>query len=246
MATSLTAESFIELLKAHSSETEKEKIQRYFKTGPGEYGEGDTFIGIKMGTLFSFAKEFIGMDLKEIEKLLDSPIHEVKAGALSIMDKQARSKKTTPQRRKELYDLYIKKLDRINNWDLVDVSAQYVVGGYLYDKPRDILFRLAKSESMWERRIAIFSTMYFMRQGDLDDTFKIAEMLLNDPQDLIHKVTGWMLREAGRRDKPRLQKYLDKYAATMPRTMLRYSMEHFDNEEREYYMGMKKKAVKLG
>jgi 3-methyladenine DNA glycosylase AlkD len=180
------------------------------------------------------------MPLTEIEKLLESPIHEARVGAVSIMDFQARSKKTSEQRRKELFDLYIRRHDRINNWDLVDRSAIYVVGRYLIDKPRDILYKLARSKNIWERRTAIVSTAYFIKQGDLDDTYNITEILLNDEEDLIHKATGWMLRAAGGVDRQRLLRFLDKYAATMPRTTLRYAIEHFDKEQRDHYLGLKK------
>jgi 3-methyladenine DNA glycosylase AlkD len=240
MPTDLSAEQFIERLKAYSSPEEREKLQRYFKTGKGEYGEGDIFIGVRMGQLFGVAKEFLDMPPEEIEKLLESPIHEVRAGGLSIMDKQARRKKTPESRRKELYDLYMRRLDRINNWDLVDVSAPYVVGGYLFTKPRDILYTLARSENIWERRTAIVSTGYFIRQRDIADTFALAEILLHDKQDLIHKATGWMLRAAGDVDRQRLLSFLDQHAAIMPRTLLRYSLEHVDQEQRVHYMGLKK------
>ncbi len=193
-----------------------------------------------MGQVFALAKEFIEMPPAEIEKLLENPIHEVRAGALSIMDKQARSRKTPPERRKELFDLYLRRTDRINNWDLVDVSAPYVVGGYLFDKPRDVLYKLARSKNVWERRTAIVSTYFFIRQGDIDDTFKIAEMLLKDKHDLIHKATGGWLREAGKRDPKRLLSFLEKHAATMPRTALRYAIEHLDRKQREHYLGLKR------
>jgi 3-methyladenine DNA glycosylase AlkD len=157
------------------------------------------------------------------------------------MDWQARSKKTSQDRRKELFDLYLRRHDRINTWDLVDRSAIYVVGGYLFDKPRRILFKLARSKYMWERRTAIVSTAYFIRQGDVDDAFRIAELLLEDDQDLIHKATGWMLRFAGDKDRQRLAHFLDKHAATMPRVALRYAIEHFDREQKNHYMGLKKK-----
>jgi 3-methyladenine DNA glycosylase AlkD len=156
------------------------------------------------------------------------------------MDFQARSKKTSAQRRKELFELYIKRHDRINTWDLVDRSAPYVVGGYLVDKPRNVLYKLARSKKMPERRTAIVSTGYFIRQGDINDTFKIAEFLLNDEEDLIHKATGWMLRAAGDVDRQRLLGFLDNHAILMPRTALRYAMEHFDKEQREHYLAMKK------
>ena len=182
---SLNAKSFIEKLKLHQSDVELKKIQRYFKSGEGEYGEGDEFMGIKMGTLFQLAKEFMEMPVKEIEKLLENKIHEVRAGAVSIMDKHSRSKKITEARRKELYDLYMKRHDRINNWDLVDLGCLHLTGSYLFDKKRDILYKLARSKNIWERRTAILSTCYFIRQGDVNDTFKIAEILVDDEQDLV-------------------------------------------------------------
>jgi 3-methyladenine DNA glycosylase AlkD len=234
MPTDLRAERFIERLEAHRSPDQLEKYQRSFRSG-----EDDEFIGVRMGQVFALAKEFIEMPPEEIEKLLESPVHEARVGAVSIMDFQARSKKTPENRRKELYDLYIRRRDRINNWDLVDRSAPYVVGGYLFDKPRDILYKLARSKSTWERRTAIVSTGYFIRSGEVADTFKIAEMLLDDGQDLIHKATGWMLREAGKRDRPQLLRFLDQHAPGMPRVTLRYAIEHLDQEQRSYYLGLK-------
>jgi len=236
----LNAKQFVEKLEALRSAEELRKIQRYFKSGEGQYAEGDKFIGVRMGQVFALAKEFIDMPPSEIAKLLESPIHEVRVGAVSIMDWQARSKKISDERRKELFELYIKRHDRINNWDLVDRSAPYVVGGYLFDKPRAILYKLACSKNMWERRTAIVSTFYFIRKGEIDDTFKIAEMLINDKEDLIHKAVGGWLREAGKKDRQRLLSFLDKYAATMPRTALRYAIERLDKKLRERYMSMKK------
>ena len=193
-----------------------------------------------MGNLFALAKEFTGMPIKEIEKLLESPIHEVRAGAVSIMDKESRTKKITEVRLKEFFDLYIRRHDRINNWDLCDLGCLHMTGSYLFDKPHDILYKLARSKNIWERRTAILSTCYFIRQGDTTDTFKVAEILVKDKEDLIHKATGWMLRFAGAKDRKRLISFLDKYAATMPRTLLRYSIEHFNKKEKEYYMKMKR------
>ena len=238
--TVITAKQFIERLKAIQSPEELKKIQRYFKSGEGEYGIGDKFMGIKMGQLFALAKEFNGMPINEIEKLLESPIHEVRAGGVSIMDKESRTKKITATRRKEFYDLYMRRHDRINNWDLVDLGCLYMTGSYLFDKPRKILYKLARSKNMWERRTAILSTCYFIRQGDIDDTFKIAEMLIKDKEDLVHKATGWMLRFAGDKDRKKLLGFLDKYAATMPRTMLRNCIEKFDKKQREHYLNLKK------
>ena len=239
--TSLTANQFIERLKALQSDEELKKIQRYFKSGKGQYGEGDKFMGVKMGQLFALAIEFGEMPINEIEKLLESPIHEVRAGAVSIMDKASRKKNITDSRRKEFYELYMRRHDRINNWDLVDLGCLHMTGSYLFDKPRKILYTLARSKNIWERRTAILSTCYFIRQGEMADTFKIAEMLVNDKEDLIHKATGWMLRFAGDKDRKRLLSFLDKYAATMPRTLLRYSIEKLDKKKKEYYMNLGKK-----
>lgn len=242
MTTDISARRFVEKLKAYSSPAELKKLQRYFKTGKGEYGEGDKFIGVRMGQLFALAKQFIEMPPSEIEKLLESPIHEVRAGGCSIMGQQAARKKTLESRRKELYDLYLRRHDRINNWDLVDLASYKVVGSYLFDfeKPRNILYKLARSNNMWERRTAIVSTLYFVRKGDVADAFKIAELLLKDQQDLIHKATGWALRYAGDKDRKQLLSFLDKHAATMPRTALRYTIEKLDQKLRAHYLSLKK------
>ncbi len=195
-------------------------------------------MGMPMGTLFAVSKDFAGMSVGELEKLLESPVHEVRAGALSIMNKEAMSKRTSESRRKDLYDLYLRRHDRINNWDLVDVACRYVIGVYLADKPRDVLYRLAASSSLWERRTAIVSTWWFIRAGDLDDAFAIAELLMHDREDLIHKATGWMLRYAGDKDHARLVAFLDTHATALPRTLLRYSIEKFPPELRKHYLAL--------
>ncbi len=238
----LTAERFIERLRAVQSDVELAKIQRYFKAGAGEYGEGDTFLGVRMGDVFALAKEFIELPPAEIERLLESHLHEVRAGGLSVMDKQARRKKTPESRRKELYDLYLGRMDRINNWDLVDVAAPFVVGGYLFafEKPRDVLYELARSANVWERRTAIASTAYFLRQDEADDTFRIGEVLLYDPEDIINKAVGGWLRVAGDIDRPRLLALLDAHAARMPRVTLRFALEHAGADERAHYMGVRR------
>jgi len=240
MSMDFSADQFCERLKSYVSSDELKKVQRYFKTGAGDYSENDVFIGVRMGRIFALAKEFIEMPLKEINKLLESPVHEVRVGAVSIMDWQARRKKTPASRRRELYNLYIRRHDRINSWDLVDRSAPYVVGGYLSDKPRDILYKLARSKNIWKRRTAIVSTYYFIRQGDVDDTFRIAEILVNDDHDLINKAVGGWIREAGKKDREKLLGFLDKHAATMPRVALRYAIEHLDKKRRQQYLSMKK------
>jgi 3-methyladenine DNA glycosylase AlkD len=234
-----TAKRFAERLKALQSDEERRKIRRYFKSGEGDYGEGDTFIGVRMGHVFALADEYVFMPPAEIEKLMESPIHEVRSGAMSIMAKQARHKKTSDSRRKELCDLYLRRHDRINNWDLVDLAAWHVVGPYLVDKPHTVLFRLARSKNIWERRTAILATFSFIKRGDLNDTFAIAEMMIGDKEDLIHKAAGGMLRAIGEKDRPRLRVFLDKHAAAMPRTMLRTAIERFDDKERASYLGAK-------
>jgi 3-methyladenine DNA glycosylase AlkD len=193
-----------------------------------------------MGSIFELAKEFVDMSVGEIEKLMESPVHEVRAGAMSIVGQCAKGKGCSAARLKDLNDLYIRRHDRINNWDLVDLAAYYVVGKYLADKPRDILYKLARSKNMWERRTAIVATAHFiLKQKQTSDTFAIAEILVDDPEDLVHKGTGWMLRAAGDKDREGLLAFLDKYAATMPRVLLRYSIEKLDKDEREHYLKQK-------
>lgn len=232
------ADAFAERLHELSSPEEHAKIQRYFKSGKGQYGEGDEFIGVRMGQVFELAKEFIDLPPGEIERLLESSVHEMRAGAVSIMDKQARRKSTPADRRKELFELYLRRIDRINNWDLVDLGAPHVVGGYLYDKPRDVLYELARSANLWERRTAALATLYLVRKADLDDAYAVAEILLTDEHDLIHKAVGGILRETGKKDRQRLLRFLDRHAAEMPRTMLRYAVEHLDPDQRTHYRGM--------
>jgi 3-methyladenine DNA glycosylase AlkD len=235
----LSAAHFSARLKLHQSDDELHKIVRYFNTGDNGYGASDEFMGVRMGTVFNLAKEFIQMPLSEIETLLDDPVHEVRAGAVSIMDFQARSSKFSKDRKKELFDLYIRRHDRINNWDLVDRAAPHVVGSYLIDKPRDILYQLARTGNLWERRTAIVCTWVFIRLGDLDDTFAIAEILIHNPEDILHKAIGSWLRTAGGKDRKRLNDFLKHHAATMPRVALRYAIEHFEKGERDYYLSLK-------
>lgn len=238
MTAEMTAAQFVRQLVAHCSKAELKKYHRYF-TFDENKPDGDQFIGVRMGKVFALAKEFIQMSPVEIEKLLESPIHEVRAGGCSIMDKQARSRKTSVERRKQLFDLYMRRHDRINNWDLVDLCSIHVVGGYLFGKPRTILYKLARSRNIWRRRTAIVSTAYFIRQGQVDDAFQIAELLLGDKEDLIHKATGWMLRFAGDKDRQKLLHFLDQHADTMPRTALRYSIEHMNKKQRSRYLSLK-------
>lgn len=236
----LSAVHLIKRLEAIATPVEQQKYERYFPTKDRE--KHDVFLGVRMGQVFSLAKEFADMPLSEIEKLLESDVHEARVGAVSIMDYWARRKTTPDDKRKGYFDLYLRRHDRINTWDLVDRGVIYVIGGYLADKPHDVLYKLAKSNFWPERRTAIVATAYFMmKQNQTDDALKIAEMLLNDKEDLIHKATGWMLRVAGDKDRQALLDFLDKHATTMPRTALRYSLEKLPPEERKHYMSLKAK-----
>lgn len=235
-----TAKQVIEKLNSFQDDKELQKLKRYFKTDKGQYGAGDVFMGIKMGNVFTVAKAFINLPVNEIEKLLNNKVHEIRACAVSIMDKAARHKTCTNQRRKELFDLYMRRHDCINNWDLVDLGCLWMTGSYLFDKPKTILYKMAKAKNMWRRRTAILSTCYFIRQGCVDDAFAIAELLLKDKEDLVHKACGWMLRFAGDKDRKRLITFLDKYTAAMPRVLLRNCIEKFDKKQRGYYLALKK------
>lgn len=232
----MAARKIIQAIMAASSRNPEEVrfLGHFFRTGPGQYGEGDQFIGVRVPRLRSICKPYRQLPPSEIEALLESPIHEIRlAGAIIMAEQAKRGDGTT---KKALYDLYLRRTDRINNWDIVDSSCRDVVGGYLMGKPRNILYELARSKNIWERRIAIVSTWEFIRHGELDDTFAIAALLLGDRQDLIHKAVGWMLREAGKRDEAELRRFLDAHAKSMPRTALRYSLERLDSESRAIYM----------
>ncbi len=235
----MNSSDLIQELNGAGNPAYAEHALRFFKTGKGEYGENDKFIGVRMPDIRTIAKKYSQLDLTEIEKLLESPIHEHRMAALIIMVNKARSKKLTDELLSDMYDLYLKRTDRINNWDLIDNSCRDIVGRYLFDKPRKPLYNLSVSKDLWERRIAIISTAYFIGENDLDDTFKIGEILLNDKHDLIHKAVGWMLREAGKKDEKALKEFLDKHAHKMPRTMLRYSLEKFSDVDKTHYMKYK-------
>ncbi|MFI5392194.1 MAG: DNA alkylation repair protein [Myxococcota bacterium] len=237
-----TAERFIEQLTPLGSADGVRSARRYLEPGAHREADLDIAIGARMGDVFALAKASTDMPLSEVEVLLDSPVHEARVGAVSIMDFQARRKRTPAERRKELFDLYLRRHDRINTWDLVDRSAPYVVGGYLFDKPRTPLYELARSEVMCERRTAIVATYYFIRQDDTADTFTIAEILVDDEEDLIQKAVGGWVREAGKRDPQALLDFLDRFGAAMPRTELRYAVEHLDEVQRAHYMGLRGSA----
>ncbi|MDP3492448.1 MAG: DNA alkylation repair protein [Hyphomonadaceae bacterium] len=237
-ARDLTAKAFIARLKTFQSDDELRKIKGYFKSGEGQYGYGDTFIGVRMGHVFALAKAFVEMSPTEIERLMESDIHEARAGAMSIMGQQTMLKKTTEARRKELYDLYLRRHDRINNWDLVDLAAKPVIGQYLADKPRTILRKLAKSKNLWERRTALYACLWFiMKEKTVDDTEAVCEILINEKEEIIQKALGGLIRCIGI-DRPRLHAFLHKHAATMPRVALRYAVEKLSAADKKKYMAM--------
>ena len=215
---------------------------RFFKTGPGQYGEGDTFIGVRVPALRKLARECRALPMTEVEVLLRSPVHEERLLALLILVLGV-GNGDDDEHRKGVYDFYLDNTRHVNNWDLVDSSAPAIVGGYLRDKPRKPLIGLAKSASLWERRIAIVATQHFIRLDDFDDTLTISRLLLADKEDLIHKATGWMLREVGDRDESALVAFLNEHAAAMPRTMLRYAIEHFPPEQRRAYLEAGRPAI---
>jgi len=206
----------------------------FFKTGPGEYGEGDVFVGVKVPALRKLAKEFAALSLAASQSLLQSQFHEERLLALLILVLQAAG--ADAKGRKEIYDLYLANMPRVNNWDLVDLSAPQLVGTYLQDRSRRALYRHARSKSLWERRISIVATFPFIREHDFADTLSIAEILLGDREDLIHKAVGWMLREVGKRDLAALEGFLCLHRQSMPRTMLRYAIERFEEEKRQAYL----------
>jgi len=230
----------MEILKEFEKLANPEKaqqLQRFFKTGKGQYGEGDIFLGIVVPEQRKLANKF-DLKLDEIQKLLSSKIHEHRLTSLFILIKKYKKaiKEKNEKLKKEIYDFYIKNAKNINNWDLVDLSAPNIMGNFLLDKDKSILYRLAKSGNLWERRIAVLSTFHFIKVNRFDDALKIAELLLNDEHDLIHKAVGWMLREIGKRDKGVLINFLEEHYKEMPRTMLRYSLEKLSKKEKQKYM----------
>jgi 3-methyladenine DNA glycosylase AlkD len=233
--TDLTAERFMEKLSQFKSDKELGKVEKYFK---GNDSKTKAF-GVTFGDIFKTAENFTQMPLKEIEILLDSDFYEIRMGAVSIMDFQAKHKKTTIERKKELFELYLKRHNRLNNWDFVDRGAYNIIGEFLLDKPREILYQLAISKNIWERRTAIVSTYAFIKKGQIDDTFKIAEILLNDEEELINKAVGSWIREAGKKDKIKLTDFLNQFAPTMPRVTLRYAIEKLDKQEKDFYLKLK-------
>jgi 3-methyladenine DNA glycosylase AlkD len=231
----LTAQTLIKKLNALGNKKDAVFLPRFFKTGPGEYSEGDVFIGLRVPTTRQLIQGYEVLALSEIQKLLQSKIHEHRLAALLISVKKF--SKADELERQKIYEMYLKNTKHINNWDLVDSSAEHIVGGYLEGKNKSILKKLAKSKLLWERRIAILSTFHYIKKGRAGEAFEIAEMLLKDEHDLIHKAVGWMLREIGKRcSRPIEESFLKKHYKIMPRTMLRYAIEHFPRSLKDFYM----------
>lgn len=230
----MTAAEARRRLKALASPRIAAHSARFFKTGPGQYGEGDRFIGVRVPTLRKLARDCKSLPLTEVESMLHSPIHEERLLALLIL--VLITARSDDAQKKQIYDLYLGNMQFVNNWDLVDSSAPYLVGAYLMDKNRKPLHKLAKSKNLWQRRISIVATQHFIRRGDFEDTLEISRMLLVDEHDLIHKATGWMLREVGKRHEPTLEAFLELHAALMPRTMLRYAIERLPQQKKKYFL----------
>jgi len=221
-------------LNSFGNKEKAKKHQRFFKTGPGEYGNGDIFVGVTVPELRKLANEYKTIPLKEVKHLLRSPIHEERLLSLFLLIHQY-SKGDEPEK-KRIYELYLKNTKFINNWDLVDSSAGHIVGAFLFNKSKKPLYDLVKSNNLWERRISIISTFYLIKRNQFSDTLKISKILLSDKEDLIHKAVGWMLREVGKRDMGVEENFLKNHYKNMPRTMLRYAIEKFPEPKRQRYL----------
>lgn len=226
------------MLKQSANAEKASLLSRFFKTGPGQYGEGDVFLGVMVPEQRTIARECVDVSLDEVDELLQNKYHEVRLTALLILVYKV--KRADEKTRREIFNFYLSHTGYINNWDLVDVTVKDIIGAYVFDfeKNRNVLYRLVRSRNMWERRIAIVATSYFIGKNDFGDTIALAEILLEDEHDLIHKATGWMLREVGKRDERALCAFLERHAQHMPRTMLRYALEKFPEKVRQRYMKM--------
>ena len=224
----------IDELQLLSTDEKRNILPRFFKTGKGEYGDGDKFLGVSVPDVRKVSKNHKNATINELTEMMQSEWHEVRLCSLLIMVEQF--KKTDDEGRKRIVNFYLSVTNRINNWDLVDLSCPAIIGEYLLKRSHDLLYRLAESSLLWENRIAIVSTIIFIRHGQLDDTFNLSTKMMNHPHDLMHKAIGWMLREAGKRDESRLYNYVKTYRLEMPRTMLRYAIEKFDRNVRAELM----------
>ncbi|MBA1443948.1 MAG: DNA alkylation repair protein [Chromatiales bacterium] len=224
-------------LKSRITPGKAEILQRFFKTGPGEYGEGDRFYGVVVPDQRKVARQFKTLALPVVEQLLQSAFHEERLTALFILIQQF--EKGDLAAKKRIYQTYVRHMKHINNWDLVDSSAPHIIGAWLEQRDRSQLYEWADSDDLWQRRIAMLATFSYIKNGEFEDALHIAEKLLDDSHDLIHKAVGWMLREIGKRDLPREIHFLDRHAATMPRTMLRYAIEKLPESQRQAYLKLK-------
>ena len=229
-----TLKEIRDAIRSLADPEQAKNLQRFFKTGPGEYGEGDRFLGLRVPQIRALVKKLGVVPVSTIKSLIRSPWHEERMLALLLM--VHRYKKSDDSGREELYHLYLDSTKYINNWDLVDVTAKDIIGAWLYTRSRKPLYILVRSDSLWERRIAILSTFHFIAKNDFDDALKLAKILLHDEHDLMHKAVGWMLREIGKRDRKREEAFLVEHYQTMPRTMLRYAIEHFPEKRRKAYI----------
>lgn len=235
-----TEKELINELARLANEERAMASMRFFKTGPGQYGEGDKFIGVLQPDIRGVCKKFKTLPINELNKLVENPVHEHRMAALIIVAEQF--KKADSNKQTQPYGFYLAALARgkINNWDLIDVTCPHVMGQYLKNKPKDILYELVKSRSLWERRASVLATFAFIQNGESEDAIKICKLLMNDKEDLIHKATGWMLREVGKRiDERILTDFLDQHSQEMPRTMLRYSIEKLTINQKQKYMSLK-------
>ncbi|MFA6024575.1 MAG: DNA alkylation repair protein [Candidatus Gracilibacteria bacterium] len=232
-----TAKEVADALKNLATPDRAKNSARFFKTDPGQYGHGDRFIGVTVPEIRLVVSKYNALSLKEIEKLLHSPIHEDRLAALLILVSQYKKAKNNEVLQEELVDFYLANIAFINNWDLVDGSAPYILGHYLWEKPKTLLENLANSNNLWERRIAMISCFYFIRQGESKEALQIAQMLLKDPHDLMHKAVGWMLREIGKNcGEKTLKDFLEKNYSKLPRTAFRYAIERFPEKERKAWL----------
>ena len=227
-------ETLRQLLRASARQGDAAFLQRFFKTGPGQYGEGDRFLGVRVPATRQVSRQSDGLSLDEVQALLHSPWHEERLLALLILVR--RFERGDLARRQKIYRLYLRQTRFINNWDLVDLSAPNIVGAWLLDQPRSALDPLAQSANLWERRISVLATLAFIRQGEFADTLRLCEGLLDEGHDLMHKACGWMLREVGKRDPGALEGFLQRHATRMPRTMLRYAIEKFPEPQRKAWL----------
>lgn len=234
----MKADDYVAKVKAICPEESQDLLRSPYAPKKGK--ANDVTLGVRMGLVLRASREFAAMPLGEVERLLTSPVEELRAGALRIMGDKVLARRVSDDERAAIYEMFMKHRDKINTWGLVDISSHHIVGGYLLERPRDVLYEMAGSPHWWEHRIALVSTLAFIRKNDVDDAFRLAELLREDEHDKVHTAVGWILRDAGQRDRDRLLAFLDAHAATLPRIALRAAIEHLDKEQRTAYLNKKK------